>query len=343
MSVAKISTMSMSLSFTQNHQTSTSTASQAEQVPTHTSLSHTDRDSAIALGVLLIVISLAAAYYIHKHLKRKREAEIERRLEAEQEDSTSRSIAPIETDVHVGFRTDSLWSKNASTLRCSESTQGEKAGRNAMSISSPTSRSQSSTTTIVEEPTLSHSRSPSPHSRTPSTRSHHRRQSSVHSIPVAILADAQRRSLQTRDDKRWWTDVARRGSTTRADRRFSSLPSIPEPEVAPTETCAGNGDVFALTRLNSAVPKKQLPPERLVPGVVPECVSDDDDEECSDNVLSLCDFRGVVWNKAFGEGTSNKNEDIDPAPDEMCGQGVQVLDWATDGYVSDTKRRQTMW
>jgi hypothetical protein len=336
----------MSLSFTQNHQTSTSTASQAEQVPTHSSLSHTDRDSAIALGVLVVIISLGAMYYIHKHLKRKREAEVERQREAEQEGSEGRSIAPIDMDVHVGFRTDSLWSKNASTLRGSESTQGEKAGRNAMSISSPCLRSysQSTTTTITEQPTLSHSRSPSPHSRTPSTRSHHRRQSSIQTIPTAVLADARRRSSH---DKRWWTDVARRGSTTRANRRFSSLQTIPEPEVVPTN--GGARDVFAWTREDSAVPhgvpKKQLPPERIVPGVVPECVSDDDEEEeeCANSVLSLCDFRGVVWNKASGEKASNTDEDIDPAPDEMCGQGVQVLDWTTDGYVSDTKRHQTMW
>jgi hypothetical protein len=60
-------------------------------------------------------------------------------------------------------------------------------------------------------------------------RSYHRRTSSIRSLPEPFAVDVQP-SRASLDDRRWWKDVVRHGSTAHMDRRMSVvLEPIPEP------------------------------------------------------------------------------------------------------------------
>jgi hypothetical protein len=82
----------------------------------------------------------------------------------------------------------------------------------------------------------------------PSTSNNHPSRIRATSIPFPsnsihhpILVPRRASLSQTQYDKLWWREVARRGSTTRADRRFSILEPIIEPPHTPGY--AGSGRV----------------------------------------------------------------------------------------------------
>lgn len=70
--------------------------------------------------------------------------------------------------------------------------------------------------------------------------------------------------------------------------------------------------------------------EGLRAGVLPECVSDEDE---------LGDFKGVVWNaKGNRKKLSVDDDDIGPGPEAGPSEGVQRVDWAMKAAM----RRETM-
>ena len=88
------------------------------------------------------------------------------------------------------------------------------------------------------------------------------------------------------------------------------------------------------TRPNSVVARN------IVPGVLPEYTSDDDDR-CGGSVRHE-DFRSVVW------GTQVKRQDskVDGSgmgPDGNHNEGVETVDWATEAFDVRDSRRQTSW
>lgn len=90
--------------------------------------------------------------------------------------------------------------------------------------------------------------------RFPRRASHHRRQSSVHSIDAFI--PPRRSSLsQTQYDKRWWSEVASHGGCmARANRRLSTLATILEPEAALQATVFDDIHVCERGRQSSVQP-----------------------------------------------------------------------------------------
>ncbi|KAH7081764.1 hypothetical protein BKA63DRAFT_218304 [Paraphoma chrysanthemicola] len=233
----------------------------------HQQLAHIDRDSAVALGSILILILAAIAYYVHLKLKGERQMSLERQMEEQRRASlSSRSTAgPAERSTgNVGFRLNSLWSKAPTSRQSSAATllgiNNEPSKRDTWP-GSIASHSSSTVTTCVGSGHSSiapraldecpfhfnqRSETPSPASRTaplpyyppiapPLTarsRSNHRRTCSIHNFPIAVVAEQRHASLsQIQNDKRWWDDVSRHGSSSHADRRFSALEPVPEPEV----------------------------------------------------------------------------------------------------------------
>ncbi|KAH7091038.1 hypothetical protein FB567DRAFT_263195 [Paraphoma chrysanthemicola] len=230
-------------------------------------LAHIDRDSAVALGCILILILAAIAYYVHLKLKRERQMCVERQMEEQRRDGlSSRSTAgPAERGAgSMSFRMNNIWSKAPKSRQGSAATlvgSDMEPGKRASWPNSISSHSSSTVTTCVGSSNSSiaphaldgcpfHlnrcSRTPSPSSRTapllyyaPSappptarSRSNHRRTSSIHNLPIAVVSEQRHASLsQTQNDERWLNDVPRRGSNSQADRRFSVLESIPEPEI----------------------------------------------------------------------------------------------------------------
>lgn len=319
-----------------------STANQIRQAASSKS-SHLDRNCAIALGLVALLILLVSSYVLQRHIKNTRRVEQQRRL------STVRSASP---DPNPSFKMGSTWSKSAYTVRGKKRTSTvdvEKERRRE-------SRVDSAATTVVgsieEELHISSksvmSRSPSPHSRTRTLsasskgRSRHRRQSSVHGIPAAYFAEPRRTS----------SDGRRRGSTAQACRRISSLETIHEPETIDIEADKRGSRLYDWTRPGSvaeentkifgAVSSDSAQLHCVVPGVVPDCVSDE--EEGGHEGVVLEDFRGVVWNtnSRLDKNKSAVNQDTGPAPDERDMEGVQRLDWAEQTASDGGRRRQTI-
>jgi hypothetical protein len=256
-----------------HHRTSTSISAeitaidQVEQPARHNE-SNIDRDSAIALGVILIVILAGIASFLHRRLKSKRQLDLERQTVMERRDSVDvlRSYGTKSREEKPNFRMDGLWSNRVrEDVICASpesiSIQEKTPWTGVISVRGSTSTSSGSISTPANTPEDSpgeHSPSqddtisplpspwelPTPPSQS-RRKSHHRRQSSIHSIPSPLLAqELQTQSRRTsasstasspsQRDKRWWTDVARHGSTTHADARISVLESIPEPHAIGT-------------------------------------------------------------------------------------------------------------
>ncbi|KAF2027236.1 hypothetical protein EK21DRAFT_32843, partial [Setomelanomma holmii] len=235
--------------------------------PTHHHLNHVDRDSAIALGSIVLLIFAVMAWYVYSRLKERRQASLERLVEEQRRDSLRRASVMRDNEVgirDIGFRMNSLWSKRSrqdsgATVVGSDNGRERGGGKKKSWPEFVDSRSSSSVATrvgSVDEGLAPHAldecpfhprdreRWLSPHSRSasvsnytpappsPSARkkSSHRRTSSIHGLPADVLVETRRASLsQAQEEKKWWEDVAKRGSSSHADRRFSVLEPIPEP------------------------------------------------------------------------------------------------------------------
>lgn len=196
------------------------------------------------------------------------------------------------------------------------------------------------------------SRSPSPHSTTrpipyycptppPSsaspTRSQHRRKSSVHSVPEAFLAEAQTRRpssaaglSQNQVDKRWWTDVARRGSSARADQRFSRLASIPEPEVPDHECRPFSHESMGGNSREGEVSYAWTRPGSVIPDVESDGEEQHEDAETGGGFGGKAEvesFRGVVWDTQ----AKDKQLESKASAKARANDGVQTVDWAKEG------------
>lgn len=246
--------------------------------PTHQHMSHVDRDSAIALGSIVFLILALTAYTFFVKIKKRRQKSMRRQVDEQRRDNLSDDSVVGNKETKTGtviFKMNSLWSKapvsrqdSVSTTAGSDDEQGMKNPSPATfsSHSSPPAiayaeRAKFDTTlhTVDHRPlhTRERSASPLPCSNTASIshyapsppppiacrHSRHRRTSSIHSVPIAIVAEQRRASLsQIQNDKRWWDDVARRGSTSHADRRSSGLEPILEPGIA-HGICGMGGEV----------------------------------------------------------------------------------------------------
>ncbi|KAH5716349.1 hypothetical protein HBI20_133410 [Parastagonospora nodorum] len=216
----------------------TASVSQVEAPVVQHGISHIDRDSAIALGVILTLILLAIGYYVYLRLQYRREQDLEQQQQQQQQRRRSsiptlRSYGTRGRAPTPSFHMERMWSRavrhdsDSSTLQGSVSGEhkgsGKKGSWSSSSRGSVSTRVGSVDTTSNDPHGGPRSRSPSPRSQT-RRKSSHRRTSSIASVPAPLLD-----SLQRQADKSWWADVARRGSTTHADRRFSVLEPIPEP------------------------------------------------------------------------------------------------------------------
>jgi hypothetical protein len=260
------------------------------------------------------------------------------------------------------LRMDRMWSRDSrqdsvSPLSGSTSTEGE--GKNDGKCSCSASRALSTTAMSGHGSITSHtpdqdsqhdqlqdhakSRSPSPHSiprklslDPSSPRSRHRRQSSVHSIPDQFLAEVQLRrpasQSQTQFDRRWWTEVARRGPAAHVNRRFSVLEPIPEPRVThevtvhdqqrrrseagwrgnrlPAETCSRNG--YDWTR-----------PSAVASGSVNNGLAGSPRGR-------LGEFNSVVWNDRGSRHAQNKDANMNQLGTTNKGESIERVGWATD-------------
>jgi hypothetical protein len=144
-----------------------------------------------------------------------------------------------------------------------------------------------------------------------------------------------------RSDKRWWTDVARHGSTTHADRRFSVLESIPEPHaIGLSETKKRKSEAVWKTQKAREGSRHDWGRPSIGNGRGPvfshedfsgdEQIDIDGEESGSGSDGSLespevlqDEFRGVIWD-AEGRGVGlAMGEDEDVGPD-----AVERVDWA---------------
>ncbi|OAL01457.1 hypothetical protein IQ06DRAFT_141515 [Phaeosphaeriaceae sp. SRC1lsM3a] len=231
-----------------------STSDQSD-LPSHRSLSYLNRDSVIALGTIPILILAAAGYCIllrnkeRQRADREDEGERARRVSA----GTCRSYGSRSRAQEATFQ-ERLWSGAMSrgpisTLCGTVSAMPKKDSssswsRASSSVSSSTTTGVGSSTDIPLPDACAwrhyctsdaKSRCPSPDSqyraRAPSTRSHHHRRLTIHDMPDPMLADLNLRHSSThrRQEKRSGVGVARRGSKTHADQRFSVLEPIAKP------------------------------------------------------------------------------------------------------------------
>jgi hypothetical protein len=336
-----------------------------KEPPVQPSISHPDRDSAIALSIILILILAAIAWCVRVHIKLRRQEDEERQTALERRDSIDRADDALrrygararaaDDKFRMDHRTWSRDSRQDSVSTVDGSTK--TAGRNDGEFSDSTSASRASSTTTParagsgdESLASSHttdqdsqhatSRSASPHSISrkssldqPSPRSRHRRQPSICN---ASLAEVQLRrpasQSQAQFDKRWWTEVARRGSAARVHRRFSVLEPIPEPggidEVVvheqqrrkseagwrgnrlPAETCSRSE--YDWTR-----------PSAVVSGSV-------DNRLVGSPHARLDEFNSVVWDEQDSKQTQGGDMDIKQSGTHSKSEGVERVDWATD-------------
>ncbi|KAF1942525.1 hypothetical protein EJ02DRAFT_166209 [Clathrospora elynae] len=185
---------------------------------------------------------------------------------------------------------------------------------------------------------LSSTERPSP------TYAHSRRHS--HSIPSSTLyimnppsntpppLPRRRATLsQTQYDKRWWAEVARRGSTSSATRRLSVLEPILEPEVRGWEDGEGNvvgksgsGGVRGDRGRNSVGAggescHKSWRGSRCESMVYDWTRPTDDEVQRGRRMVETGHSTGVVWNEERKETGLDRTGKSD--------QGIQRLDWAS--------------
>ena len=206
----------------------TSTSTNADPRAAPPSPSHIERDSAIALGVIVLVVLIIILWYLRSRIKARRELDIERHLSSAQYFSAPHrgSIGSFNVPGHdARFRADSVWSvRKPSTTR--EEDVGTKGNHRGMSSRAHSTPSPSFNDTCLGPPSRAASIPLPPNS------THH-----------PILAPRRASLSQTQYDKLWWREVARRGSTTRADRRLSSLEPIIESPYTPNCSYTGEGVV----------------------------------------------------------------------------------------------------
>ncbi|KAH8727863.1 hypothetical protein GQ44DRAFT_824686 [Phaeosphaeriaceae sp. PMI808] len=233
----------------------------------HDTITHLDRNSVIALGVLLIFILGAIAWYFHGKIKGSLVNIVLPTSQGHTDEVrqiAGGSHANLRNEVSRVFTMDRFKSKgtgqdSGSSMRQNKSIDGVKIHP----CSSLTSSRSSSTTTRVcctnsshtldacrcqnvkdqskecsgNQP-LSNPRAASLPYYAPSppmnARSHHRRSSSIHSVPDSTLTDIQSYQptpflTQPHRERPWWTDIAHRGSSTHINRHVSVLEPILEP------------------------------------------------------------------------------------------------------------------
>ncbi|OAL52118.1 hypothetical protein IQ07DRAFT_403784 [Pyrenochaeta sp. DS3sAY3a] len=234
------------------------TESSQENAPpqfTSKTISRMDRDSAIALAIILAMTLAAIVYYLHSCIKSNKQLDLER--QKSQDRRWSSVSAGCETKAwpqhgsehsyrDVKFRNDSIFDTKTRRHKSSTSNGYNQTNysdrRNSWlrpnSSLSPTSKRDehlwgprdTSASTIVP-----HSLEECPfhgHLGAPSLT--HRGLEEIEHDP--LFFPQRRRSSnsisQAQYDRRWWTEVARRGSTSAASRRLSVLEPILEPGVS---------------------------------------------------------------------------------------------------------------
>jgi hypothetical protein len=207
----------------------TSTPTNADPEPSSRSPSHAERDSAIALGVIVIVVFIILLWYLRSLIKSRQALDIENRLPSVRYPSVAQrgSIGSIEVPQHdARFRADSIWST------CKPSTTREENTGTAGKPRETTSRARS---TPSPSSYNTYSRPPCRASSIPlPPNSTHHPILAPRSSPLAALPSRKPSTM-----KLWWREVARRGSTTRADRRLSLLEPIIESPYDPGHNYPG--------------------------------------------------------------------------------------------------------
>ena len=229
-----------------------------------------DRNSAIALSILLFLILVAIAWYLRLHFAQRRQADLERQSQTQlgsgnfevnpvtgrvtwsrqcsscghgsQDTRRSRAASLLKLK-SVVVRKDSVAGSSSSSTSATTPTclynSGDVEKRKWPGLAQWRTQDSRSTTLgpnvfAIHENTL-----PLTSTERPS-RTHSRRQSlrgSFDPLPLhnpIYPVPARRRSSslsQGAYDKRWWNEVARRGSTTSPTRRSSVLDAVSEPEV----------------------------------------------------------------------------------------------------------------
>jgi hypothetical protein len=364
-----MSTITTSLEAKHHHSaSSTSTTATAERTivrdteeqSVQPSISHLDRDSAIALGVILILILAAIAWYVRLHIKTRRQADEERALE--RRDGIGRGDALRRYGARARaadpkFRMDRMWSQDSrqdsvSTLNGSTSTEG----RNNRKVSESTSRASSTTAparvgsgdgsiashTTDQEPHHARSRSPSPHSISGKSsldqslpRSRHRRQSSISNASLAEVQLHRPPALsQAQFDRRWWTEVARRGSAARVHRHFSVMEPISEPGTSMVHEVAVHDQ--QRRRSEAGWRGNRLPTATCSRSEYdwtrPSAVASEGVENglVGSPRAKLDEFNSVVWDDQGSKQTQDGNTEIKHPGTHSKSEGIERVDWATD-------------
>jgi hypothetical protein len=173
------------------------------------------------------------------------------------------------------------------------------------------------------------SRSPSPHSVTTPPRSNHRRKSSIHDVPDLFLAELQMRRppapSQTQCDRRWWTEVARRGSAAQMNRRFSVLEPIPEPgEVVVEQKERRSSEAEWKKGKSQAAASKKFGHDwtMLVAGA-----SEKVDRGRESNQGAERQFKSIVWSDQCLGPNMNKRADASHIGTDSKRDGAEGVDW----------------
>jgi len=309
----------------------TASVSQVEAPVVHHGISHIDRDSAIALGAILILILIAIGYYVYLRLQYRQQQDLEQQQRRRSSVPTLRSYGTRGRAPTPSFRMERMWSRavrqdsDSSTLQGSVSGEhkgyGKKGSWSSSSRGSVLTRVGSVDTTSNDSHGGPRSRSPSPRSQS-RRKSSHRRTSSISSVPAPLL-----NSLQRQADKSWWADVARRGSTTNADRRFSVLEPIPEPHEMDLSDSRRRKSEADWKRKKSVTDRSGYDWTR--PSVTIDR-TDDIDEEVDEDVVAEGSARtGTIRHDGFTHIRWNV-EDIgeEPRHQVQVSEGVDRHDWA---------------
>ena len=220
---------------------------------------HIDRNSVIALSIILFLVLVAIAWYLRLHYTHKRQADLEQQSRCGQgrfDQTTERvtwnrqcnscgeEIGRVRSGSlfklkSVLLRKDSVATSSSRSSSGTENVQGNREKRKWPGLSQW--RIQGSRTSMLGPNAFALHQNTLPLTSTerPSP-THSRRQSQRGSFdplplhnPLYHTSGRRRSSSLSQDayDKRWWNEVARRGSTTSPTRRWSILDTVLEPGV----------------------------------------------------------------------------------------------------------------